>query len=358
MGDLHAAEEAFRQAHELGRDPQPGLALVRLAEGKLDVALTAIRRTLADESTESLPRAKLLPACAEIALAASDTPAAQAAVEELEAVARTYGTPALEAGALYARGALHLARGDAAEAIRSLRKSLRLWQEVDVPYETARARVQLAAAYRAAGDEGNATLELESARAAFEHLGAVPDARRAAELLGGATAARSGPAAAKTFMFTDMVQSTTLVDAIGDEAWQDVRRWHDQTLRALFARHSGEEIDHMGDGFLVAFDRAADAVECAVAIQRSLAEHRRSQGFAPQVRIGLHAAAALREGRTYVGKGVHAAARIMALAGAAEIVASRETLAGVTVRFPVSAPRAVALKGIAEVIDVVGIGWQ
>ena len=127
-------------------------------------------------------------------------------------------------------------------------------------------------------------------------------------------------------MFTDIVKSTNLVEAIGDEAWGDLLQWHDQTLRSLFANHGGAEIDHAGDGFFVAFEQPASAIECAVAIQRTLADHRRAHGFSPQVRIGLHTAKATRRGINYRGKGVHEAARIAALAEAGEILASQETL--------------------------------
>ncbi len=93
----------------------------------------------------------------------------------------------------------------------------------------------------------------------------------------------------KTFMFTDIGGSTNLVEALGDEAWQRLLQWHDETLTALFAAHRGEEVVTTGDGFFVGFDSPDDAIACAIAIQRTLAEHRRAHGFAPQVRIGVHA---------------------------------------------------------------------
>src|SRR5438034_4289021 len=96
----------------------------------------------------------------------------------------------------------------------------------------------------------------------------------------------------KTFMFTDIVKSTNLVEALGDEAWEALLRWHDETLRALFASHKGEEVVATGDGFFVGFDSPEAALTCAVAIQRGLAEHRKAHGFAPQVRIGVHASMA------------------------------------------------------------------
>jgi len=174
-------------------------------------------------------------------------------------------------------------------------------------------------------------------------------------------AAAPGAAAVRltqTFMFTDIVRSTNLVEAIGDDAWADLLRWHDETLRTLFARHGGTEVDHAGDGFFVAFDTPAAAVDCAVAIQRTLVEHRRTQGFSPQVRIGLHAVEATRRGTRYQGKGVHQAARIAALADAGQIVASLDTARAAPSRFPMSEPRTMTLKGIAEPIQVVQIDWR
>ena len=96
----------------------------------------------------------------------------------------------------------------------------------------------------------------------------------------------------KTFMFTDIVGSTNLLELLGDDAWQDLLRWHDDTLRGLFASFEGEEVVATGDGFFVGFDTPDAALACAVAIQRNLLEHRQKHGFAPQVRIGVHASGA------------------------------------------------------------------
>jgi class 3 adenylate cyclase len=160
----------------------------------------------------------------------------------------------------------------------------------------------------------------------------------------------------KTFMFTDMVGSTALVEALGDEAWETLLRWHDDTLRSLFAAHQGEEITETGDGFFVGFDSPEAALACAVAIQRRLAEHRQTQGFAPQVRIGVHASEATQVAQQFRGKGVHEASRIAALAGGGEILASRVNVAGS--RYQASEPRTVALKGIAEPMEIVTVGWR
>jgi class 3 adenylate cyclase len=160
----------------------------------------------------------------------------------------------------------------------------------------------------------------------------------------------------KTFMFTDIEGSTTLVEALGDEAWQGVLRWHDEMLRSLFADHRGEEVVATGDGFFVGFDSPDEAIACAVAIQRRLAEKRRTQGFAPKVRIGVHASGATQVGRNFSGKGVHEAARIAALANGNEVVASRTTAADA--RFPLSEPRTVTLRGTTDPMEIVTIDWS
>lgn len=160
----------------------------------------------------------------------------------------------------------------------------------------------------------------------------------------------------KTFMFTDIEGSTNLVEALGDEAWQNVLRWHDETLRATFAEHRGEEVVSTGDGFFVGFDSPDDALACAVAIQRKLDEHRRLHAFAPKVRIGVHAAGATQVGKNFTGKGVHEAARIAALASGGEVVASLDTAADS--RFEISDPREVTLRGTSEPVEVVTVSWN
>jgi class 3 adenylate cyclase len=191
----------------------------------------------------------------------------------------------------------------------------------------------------------------------LERLGATPDVRRVVERISELRPSGAGEIAARTFAFTDIVGSTALLEAIGDEAWNDLRRWHDETLRKCIAAHGGEEVDHTGDGFFMAFPDARAAVACAQEIQRRLAEQRRDQGFAPQVRIGLHSAEATIAGSSYTGMGVHAAARIGAVAGAGEIVASTGTVEGLP-GVAVSERRGVELKGIAQPVEVVTIDWR
>ena len=161
----------------------------------------------------------------------------------------------------------------------------------------------------------------------------------------------------KTFMFTDIVKSTNLAEAMGDGAWLELLRWHDETLRSTFASHQGEEVGTTGDGFFVSFDSPDAALACAVAIQRRLADHRRQHGFAPQVRIGLHASEAAQVDGDFRGRGVHEAARIAALGEGDEIVASKATV-GDAAQYPVSEPRTVTLKGLSEPVEVVSVDWR
>jgi class 3 adenylate cyclase len=159
----------------------------------------------------------------------------------------------------------------------------------------------------------------------------------------------------KTFMFTDVVGSTNLVEALGDEAWDTLLRWHDTTLREVFTAHEGREISTTGDGFFVSFDSPEQAVAAAIAIQRRLAEHRQKAGFAPQVRIGLHASDAQQVGTNYRGKGVHEASRIAGLATGGQIIASISTV-GESYRS--SGVRSELLKGLSEPMEVVTIDWR
>jgi class 3 adenylate cyclase len=358
MGDLPAAENAFRQAHGMGMAPEPGLSLVRLAANDPASAMSSLRRALGNEISRP-GRARLLPAVVEVALAAGEPDRAREAAKELEEIASGFGTTAMKALANLATASILLADGHLADAETTIRSAIRMWQELDAPYEVARARVVLAAVLRDEGDAAAERLELDAAHATFERLGARLDTKRTADLLGAPTGQVGADAdrPTKTFLFTDIVRSTKLVEAIGDEAWQDLIRWHDETLRSLIAQYRGEEIRHQGDGFFVAFAKASDAIECAIAIQRRLAEQRRAQGFALQVRIGMHTAPAHRRGLDYAGFGIHEAARIGSIAEGGEIVVTATTIesAGATYR---TQKRSVSLKDIPDVTEVLAVDWR
>ena len=289
LGDLDAAEEAFGRAQELGEDPQPGLALLRLAQGDASAALASIGRSLEGAAFDGFARARMLWAQAEIAARRHRRRTGHGGPRRLSEIAGQIPSPAVRAASEWAGGLLALVEDDPETASRHLREARDQWSSVAAPYESAKAEVALAEADLMRGDRDEAAAQLRTARATFERLGAKLDARRAADLeerlRRGGTPSRT----VRTFLFTDIVSSTSLIGVIGDDAWDDLRRWHDQTLRASFVDHGGEEIDHAGDGFFVAFPDAASALASAVEIQRRLVEHRRDHGFAPQVRMGLHA---------------------------------------------------------------------
>jgi class 3 adenylate cyclase len=365
MGDLSGAQDSFDKAYEFGTEPQPGLALLMLATGKVDEAAQALSRALDDggegnRKVDLLTRARLLPAQVEVALAREDLVTARKAVDELQQLAAEYQRPAFEATALTAAGQVSLLEGDAAGATAVLDRAWRAWKEIDFPYESAVARTWLGQAHLAGGDPARGRMELAAARSTFERLGAKPDLRRVDDLLY-ALDKPSGDRTrvTKTFMFTDIVTSTDLIGLIGDAAWESLLSWHDRALRTAFADHGGIEVNHTGDGFFVAFGELGDAVDAAVAIQRRLSEHRRDHGFAPAVRIGLHTAEATQEGNDYRGQGVHTAARIGGAAMAEEILISQAALDDANgIRFPVSESRSVDLKGIKDPVEVRSIDWR
>lgn len=176
-GEFSAADDAYRRASQLGRDPQPGLALLRLAQGRSEVAVASIHRAVCG-SADPLQRGRLLPAYVEILLTTADLDRARATCSELEEIAASFRSGPLRAMAAQARGAIQLAEGDAPSALRELRHAFEEWQELRAPYEQALVRVLIALACRSLRDDEGAALELDAARIAFEELGAKPDIAR------------------------------------------------------------------------------------------------------------------------------------------------------------------------------------
>jgi DNA-binding CsgD family transcriptional regulator len=190
-GQLGEAEAAYTQASERARDPQPGLALLRMAQGRLDVAEAAMRRVLAATS-DPLKRTRTLPAHVEIMLAGGNLEEARRASDELGVLAGQFGMGLLDAAAGYAKGAVALAAGDARGAIEPLRRAQETWLGADAPYLAARARLLVGKAFQALGDHDGALLELDGARKVFVQIGAVPDVAAADAMTapaGSATAA-------------------------------------------------------------------------------------------------------------------------------------------------------------------------
>ena len=370
-GDLPAAEEALLGAYGLGQDTEPALSLLRLAQGKTAAAAESIRRALNEPgrpswrapSDSAVYRLMLLPAQVEILLAAGDVAGARVAADELAALADTFKTGSVLANAASCAGLVALAEGKATEAAGRLREAIGLWVGLDAPYEAAHMRMALADAYRAEGQPDLGAIEARTARDAFEQLGAALDLRHAEALVssfGGADAAPMGMATARVervFMFTDIVDSTRLAEALGDETWDGVIRTHDRILRAAVAEQGGEEVKATGDGFFLAFADADQAIQAAIAIQRRLAEQRRAQGFAVNVRIGIHGAQANRVGLDYTGSGVNQASRIGAAADSGEILVSASTLAAASRSFAERSRRTVELKGLSAPVEVVSIEY-
>ncbi|HEX9149311.1 MAG TPA: protein kinase, partial [Thermoanaerobaculia bacterium] len=173
-GEFAEAEEAYRQASLAGRKPDPGLAELRLAQGRVEIATAAIRRVF-EETTDRRMRSRILPAYVDILLAAGDVPGARQGAEELSEIAAALDAPFLRAVAARAKGAVLLAEGDVRTALGTLKDAAGELLDIDVPYETARVRVIVALACRQLGDEETANMELDAARETFEQLGAAPD---------------------------------------------------------------------------------------------------------------------------------------------------------------------------------------
>jgi class 3 adenylate cyclase len=162
--------------------------------------------------------------------------------------------------------------------------------------------------------------------------------------------------ATRAFMFTDICNSTPLVTTIGDQAWRHLLEWHDRLIEELIHEHRGDLMDRAGDGVFAAFDRPEDAVRCAVSLQRRLAAHRVEHGFAPVLRIGVHADRAVPTRGKYAGRGVHLAARVAAIAGPGEILltASTATAADASLQ----ERRHVLLKGLRDPVEVGVLRWE
>jgi class 3 adenylate cyclase len=351
-GDLDGAEEALAEAVALGDDGQPGRGRLLLARGDARAAVRSLSRSLADPGFLARERRVfLLPVYVAACVAVGDEQAAAEGVVELEELARRFGTPGPAAATAVARGHLALHRGDIKQAIAALQDGVRIWSEVEAPYEAAQARVLLARALNTDGDEAGARLELMAAGRLVDEFGVAVD-------LDIAPARSEGARTIRTFLFSDIVDSTRLSEAMGDAAWEPLLQWHDRTLRAEFERWNGEEIKHGGDGFFVAFADADDGIGCAAGIQRALARHRAEHGFAPSIRIGLHAGEATARDGDYFGSAVTRAARISAAAGAGEVLASADLVAACRRGVPLSGERTLELKGIAEPVIAVLVTWD
>jgi class 3 adenylate cyclase len=353
-GDVSAAEHAFRQVEDLGGSTEPGRATLELLRGRPESASASLKEALDAAGSDGLARARLLPVATEASLKAGDVEGARRSADELAEIAGVYSTVTQHARAAQARGEVAWASGDGDLARDKFREATQCWQQVGARYDEARARVALAVVLRETGEVDAADLQLQRALDTFERLGATFDVVRVLELVG-----KAAPQSrvVRTFMFTDIEDSTTLLAAVGDDRWSAVLRWHDSTLRRLFERFGGQEIKQRGggDGFFVAFTSAEAALDCGLAIQEAVIEGGRDRAVPIRVRVGAHEAEATRSVDDYGGRGVHEAARIAALASGGEVLVSIATVESAGSRHQVSQTRSALLKGLADPVVVASL---
>jgi serine/threonine protein kinase len=254
-GDLHRlrgefaeAEEAYRQASQLGRKPDPGLAQLRLAQGQVEVAAAAIRR-VAEEARDRRVRSRTLPAYVEILLAAGDVAAAHAGADELSEIAGALDSGFLRSQSAQAKGAVLLAEGDVPAALAALREAAAGWLELEVPYEAARVRTLVGLACRQLGDEETATMELDAARRIFQELGAAPDVDRLAQLSRSAAPVAAVPIVRRepvTLGPGSRLGPYEIVSSVGTGGMgevfraRDTRLGRDVAVKILTAAHAGD----------------------------------------------------------------------------------------------------------------------
>ncbi len=355
LGDLEGSEEAFREAHAMGFNPQPGLALLFDAQGKTKAAFELLESTLA---TTHLPLARvpILNAMGTLTIKLSRLDMSKSIADEITDIAAQFKSSAMEATAEHLYGLIAFANQEYDQALKSFQHILKYWIGSRLPYEVAQARLNIGNVYFKMGRAENARLEWESALREFERLGAKPDVEKVRKLIA-KEQDHASTTQRKALMFTDIVGSTALISTIGDVAWKHLVQWHDRTLRALFVKCQGTEVDHAGDGFFVEFEVSANAVLCAQEIQRTLLRQRTTQGFAPNVRIGIHCAEVEHAGSTLIGLEVHRAARIASLADAGEVAASFEVVQELDSSLILERKSAL-VKGIETPVEFVLLDWM
>ena len=215
-GEFDDAEACYREAGERGRRPEPGLPLLRLAQGQTAAAAASIRRAL-EEAGDRLARSRLLRPYAEIMIAAGDLAAARMAADELAEAARAYDAPLMRAAAADVAGEVLLEEGDALAALGELRIAWSIWHEMEAPYEAARTRVLIARACRGVGDADTCAVDLDAARRVFDELGAAPDIARLAAVEGAAAPAApdAGPLTAREVQVLRLLATGKTNRAIG-----------------------------------------------------------------------------------------------------------------------------------------------
>ena len=355
VGDIEGAEEAFLKAHSLGSSSMPGLALLKLAQGDATQGLSLIQTRL--KSVNGLTdRLKLLPAAVEIALASSDLEVADQHSSELASLLEHFDSEVLRAFSLQSTGRVAMANNELSEATLLFREAVAILLAAGLPFEAAKARVDYGTALIRTGSESLGRLEIDAARTDFERLGARLDLDRLTEAVTDPTQSARAEQTA-TMMFTDIVGSTDLVRVIGDESWADLITWHDRTIRTLIDENSGKEVDRAGDGFFVSFAAGRNALACAGEIQKVFERHRKQEGFAPRLRIGLHSGQVLAADEGLVGHHVHVAARVASAGEGDEVLVTKE-LIDQSPELVFENERAIEAKGVDGPLVVASLVWK
>jgi class 3 adenylate cyclase len=167
-----------------------------------------------------------------------------------------------------------------------------------------------------------------------------------------------GPVQRVAVLFTDVAGSTQLTAALGDAGWSQVRERHRALLARCVRGHHGTEVNSAGDGILARFRTELDAVRCAVDIQRALEQQRVETGFAPGVRIGIHAGEAVADGHDLVGHVINLAARVTAEAEPGEVLVTEGVAERLGDRFPVTDRGLRHLKGVAQPRHLLAVDWR
>jgi class 3 adenylate cyclase len=352
-GNLEEAVTYFRAADEQGREPQPGYALVSAARGERSDAIAALERAFSQPG-QRMERSRVLLPLVDLRIEAGDLDGALRTVSELESLAVECGTDAMRAWTEMAKAACSAAAGSLSEAAKRLDEAARIWNALKVPYEIGSTRLRRAILRRELGDRAGAELDLDAARSIFESLGARPDLERLDRISGADDAPQSR---SRAVLVTDIVGSTRLAEAMGDATWSKLLAWHDRALLDLINSHQGEATNRTGDGYLATFVDVSSAVACAVGIQRTLERQRAEHGFAPNVRIGVHAAPITDVDGSPAGAEVHRASRIGALAEADEILVSRQASDALGRSIVIANWRSEQVKGFDEPIEVGTLSW-
>jgi len=346
-GDHSGASEAFAICAGLGHIPEPGLALLQLARGRPQSAREQLE-PLVQGPRLARERAFVLPVLIEACIELGDLDAARAHLGDLHEIAQRCRSDSHVGSHALAAARIGLAAGELSEARSHARTATTLLGATGDPHQIAVAH-EVAGRIELARDEPDAAeFAFAASTAAYERVGAVVDAERVRRLQRPDTPPIFER---RAFVFTDIVDSTKLHVALGDQRWLGVLEAHDLLHIAAIEQHDGQVVKHEGDGFFASFPSSDHALRAACGIQRSLAEQRRETGFSLDVRIGIHEGEAASRNGDWFGIAVTTAARVAAAAGPGEVLCTSAVRASASAP-DVTGERSIEAKGLAEAITV------